>query len=760
MPLAWYSLGAGPAPWADATSFSSSLSVTESSTRSATNNDLTFGGGYSSLTAWDTRLFTTADSGESYSKDRDSITHRRFLQQSNYSYVVSYDAGDYYYTKAYTSGSTFESGATSTGGVFNSSTSRTDYSSYSWQAHRVLANGGSGFTETASYSSSQSYGETLMGTFIYQEVGITEEWSYSVHGTATDQITTVTFDTAGHSSSFTTVQSGETISSDSSSYTTTGTGTRAAGTSTVGTLISVGTTSALYRYVSTTTELESMVTGSTESTTTRSNSTTTITGTIATTTESTATYTAPTASYDSTTGTTYISESTTYVVGASYRALVLSAYPSEILRAITATATGAVDLDSILGPTFTGSTFDSALFSGSQGVPFSESTATRTATRAATTYSTVTATVSTGTSVTITEQSFRGHIPPLSSQTVTRRLSGRTSTTRTYQQAGTSASTYTATGARTSADWQLTTCNSFVPETITALLSSGGTSSIAVQFPYVASAWTSFIAWSGSAGQTVSTYRSPAFGLYNSGAGVAAVTRMERAYGFQSPAAMGSTGGHGHSLSAAHSFYIGAANLGTASPQSLRIPVIPMALSYGTAGDRRYSQPFTTKTVDSFYSFRLGPAAVWSVTTARTISTTVSATTTAASSATTSTTVSASLYTDRTAFTQSVSAVTNADQFNSATPSAVYAIGRTVAGGAHAYVGGDQALVLSAGHGFRYTLRDSSSHTTTKTILSVPYTALPLGSQIAGVETFDAGLGSPAVTVGLPNYSTFDYSSP
>lgn len=289
----------------------------------------------------------------------------------------------------------------------------------------------------------------------------------------------------------------------------------------------------------------------------------------------------------------------------------------------------------------------------------------------------------------------------------------------------------TVTADRSLIGYQSLVLTSFFAETIAGINSLGDSAAYAIVKTYAVPQWFTYASWEGQIGETVTKYRSPAAVFAYEGYGELALTRLNRSGGYQSPSHLGSTGSQGASISAASSFYIGSNNLGIGSPADLLTPFL-------TAGS-------TAQTSNSVYSFSLG-ATDCSVTAVRTESS-VSSVGTATSSYTTGTTAS---------FTASFSLGGVADVFQSS--NLVSALSDVaIAGGPHAWTGGQQHATLSGGYGWRYTIGDSAGTTSYKETRTASVATAALGSSIIAAETFRAGLASPLLQAGLPSVLTFAY---
>jgi hypothetical protein len=110
-----------------------------------------------------------------------------------------------------------------------------------------------------------------------------------------------------------------------------------------------------------------------------------------------------------------------------------------------------------------------------------------------------------------------------------------------------------------------------------------------------------------------------------------------------------------------------------------------------------------------------------------------------------------------TSFTVEISAAGAANSFQSV-GLAASVDGRTIAGGAHAWTGGQQHVTINGGYGRRYTLGDGAGTTSYKETGTASIATANLGSSIIAVEGFKAGVPSPLLAAGLPNVLTFAYS--
>ena len=445
-------------------------------------------------------------------------------------------------------------------------------------------------------------------------------------------------------------------------------------------------------------------------------------------------YTYRTVTYLTRAGTSYVGQTISYLRGAHHAVPVISAGDNEVLRLQTATGSAGVSAqDDIVGASFLQTTLSAAVFSGVSGTPYVGTNATRTITSSIISYGTITITVSEYTNISVTRQSFDGWVG--GSETQMGYLYGATTSTRTQRTGVAATSTRTQVGgARAYTTHYLLQFTDIFYDTITGINSAGGSVVYAIATPYTTPVWASYVNYTGSPGETVTTKKSPSqpFG-WGGGLAGADLSRIERAGGYQSPAHMGSTGDQGKSISAASSFFIGAYNTGVGSPEGLIAPFL-------TCGN-------TAETSNSVYSFSFG-ATDCSVTASRTESS-ISSVGTVTNSYTTATVTS---------FTVEISAAGVANSFQCIGLAAASVEGRTIAGGAHAWTGGQQHVTINGGYGRRYTLGDSAGTTSYKEIGTASIATANLGSSIIAVEAFKAGVPSPLLAAGLPNVLTFAYS--
>ncbi len=802
MPLTWYNLADGPAPWADATSYSDSFSTTGTATVAFAPDE----------------SYTTATGSSSYVKDLEragsvsgSFSHTATALNTHSVFVTSFDTLVDNHDEDGLSVSGYQTRSQVTGlsnGLLydNSTFSYTELwvETYSYAAYQsnglgeARSGGGGGVTKSSSSKQINLYSEEHLSGNVVRFTG----W-------ATDEYSYVNFTSSSGSESFhfgtTTSYSSTYLTSESSvsTITTSVTGTALAyyvtaavttGYAPSSTTRIVATTSTLSNTVVTYSEDgytydggdgstysvdgytgayggETIITSSEGSSTTGTNS-----YTYATTAYSARSYTYVGLTYLSTVTTTLVAQTTGYLRGAKHLIPVVSALANEYLRVASVSRSDIVDASELYGSPVTLTTFDSAVYSGSNGSPFTESTVsqtytaiartgasstdsgtveTRTATFGALThevtypaysFSTSTYVTSTYRSMYVTQQDFDGWIG--GTKTQRRFLQGATSTTAAIGITGTVLSSESVIGAMSSVAYQSFNSIVFKNSTVIGLAANGSTNSFVIQMPVNIPFWTTYQTWFGGAGQSVTTFRSP---INNNFAGGSAnLTRVVRGPGFQA-APFGSSAPMGASLNAGSSFFAGYGPLGVGSPRSLSTP----------------SANFTTaQTSDSIYTISVGSDGVYAVTAYRTESS-VSTTGLRSTSRSGSATVSGSYSTGTqsyvtgtlTTFTANVSVAGVGEVFDSSAVYGVYSSNRTIVGGAHAHTGGVQDAELIGACGWRYTIGDGTSTTSYKTTSSDSHGILSLDSSILAVETFSAGLANPVLFQGLPYYSVVPYSS-
>lgn len=419
----------------------------------------------------------------------------------------------------------------------------------------------------------------------------------------------------------------------------------------------------------------------------------------------------------------YSAQFGTYVIGSFHTIQIVSAEDGEVLRLVTTTgSSGVSDRSQIYGPTFLQTTLSTAQYSGSLGSPYATTITPRTINRLAASFGALlTFTLSDLTEITVTRQLFDGWVGGTNTQSET--ISGVTTFTAEQDEIV----IYTVTSAD-AGEIAATSYSSFAIystqlETITGINSLGGSAEYTVQNFIYETIYRSELVYVGAPGYSFTTKRSPDGFAISQFIGQVSISRIERAGGYQSPHAIGSTGPQGASISAASSFYIGG-NIGTGSPDGLLTPFLTVAS--------------TAATSNSSYSFSFGPTNC-SVTALRTDTSSSTLTT----------------------FTASISATSAADTF---TVNDQYAPPDipvpSVVGGPHAWTGGQQHATINGGYGIRYTLGDSLGTTSSRETLTAPFSTRALGSSILGLECFEMLKPSPGLKLGIPFFSTFAYSAP
>ena len=685
MARTWYQLSAGVEPWADATSFSSSSSFSET------------GAGAFSFTNIGLKGFTSYRSG----------LYGLTLSSSSVSYSQ-----------------------TSTGGSTNS------YSASGSTLGRSEISAGI-------YTYSNSFSQVSAGGYIYGGVQDGSASGSAIYTEAYLSSNKVTFGltTFSQGASGTTVGTDLPTTSGSNLFTNAGTGFLQNGTAAITTSYTLAsytsgyntTTTASYdsdydspSYIIVSTEL-------TSSTNTATSSAASDTITYVSTTLDTTGYTYLAITNLTRAGSSYVGQTTSYIVGDQYKTPVIGAGSDQVLRMQTTTGSvGISGQDDVLGASFLQTTLNSAVFSGSSGTPYASTSTTNTVTYFQLAYGTITLTVSENTYITVTQQAFDGWIG--GTETQENYAYGATTSTRTQLTGAIATSSRTNNGARGYTTHALLQLTSFFADTVSGINSVGGSAVYAVSKAYLVPEWVSFVDYTGVPGETVTTKRSPASPFGWEGGGVAGMSRLERAGGYQAPAHIGSTGDQGKSIGAASSFFIGAYNTGVGCPADIRTPF----LTYGS----------TAETSDSVYSFNFGSTDC-SVTASRTASS-ISSVGTVTNSYTTATVTS---------FTAVITLAGVANSFNAIELAAASIDGRTVAGGAHAWAGGQQHATLEGGYGWRYTIGNAAGTTSFKETRTLSVATAAMGSSILAAETFRAGLPSPALQAGLPSVIVFAYTA-
>jgi len=454
--------------------------------------------------------------------------------------------------------------------------------------------------------------------------------------------------------------------------------------------------------------------------------------TYASTTNETTDYTYVTVSYVTRSTTNYVAQTASYLVGSNHAVPVISADYSEFLRIQTATgSTGVSKLDELVGNSFLQTTLNSAIYSYSKGAPHALTAKSNTVSVPYLVVGTSTITVSAYTYITVTQQAFDGWIGGTATQETY--LSGATTITQTIPTYANSIYTYTAGG-----EWAYTAYQQFLTasqfsDTITGINESGGSVVYPIVHSYLRKWVSSYLNYEGGPGLSVTKKYSPSTPFFNEIAGGLQLLRADRFGGYQAPSHMGSNGDQGKSISAASSFYIGTYNIGLGSPANLFTPFL-------TGGESAF-------TSNSFYSFSFGGTNC-SVTAART-----------ESSTTLVGTITNSYTTETiTFFTVDISAKGIGDSFCNFNHAQSYVSNRIVAGGAHAWTGGQQNATLTNAFAWRYTIGDGLSTTSYKQVNESPISTTSLGSSIMAAETFRAGTPAQDLREGLPEVLTFAYS--
>lgn len=703
MPLTWYNIESGPAPWVDI--FARSGSSSSSSIVS---------GGDPAPTATGFTVYGATSSGSAYS----SSTQAQGPAVYELNYTEEQGAS------SSRSGSNIQdfSDAGTTSGITGSSNSGT------------TRDGAGGYTISSSLDSASPFNYTLSanGRSTLGAGGVTGSRSGSTYGNYVVAGNSISFIEHGHWTGLTvSTQSSSRISesppfAESSS---------AAGTTSTATTFSTSSSSstsftlAAQTAVTSVGEVASTVSGIRVATTVSATSTYVVSttggwpdSTYPSTTTSSASYARDTTTAITVATTGYSSYTATYLSLTAHLVPCLRALPGEVLRMRNATASVVVDASALLGPSFADTTLTGAAYSGEQTSPSADSSVTRTLTAFVATTTTTVMTVAAATNISVVEQEFSGDLPIPASATVERWLNGQTTTTTTAILQGMDTTTSTQSGLGWSeVGYQLRSSISLATAPCVLLNTAGGTEAGVVQRTVQSLEWATVESWFGAAGESATTYRSPAVGLFAaSGAGAAVLTRMERVGGFQSPAELGSAAAQGAGLTAGTGWHIGVGNQGSVGPNGL---VAPVLMSGSTAASS-----------DSSYTFVLSPAGVWSITSAST--------------------------TSSDSYTASVSLLSAADRFGRFALHAVTRNSVSVAGGAHAYTAGAQTATLGGGWGWRYTLGDEFSTYSDKVLLSDSWTLIDLGSSVIAAETYSAGLATPVLATGLPAVHVRPFSTP
>jgi hypothetical protein len=330
------------------------------------------------------------------------------------------------------------------------------------------------------------------------------------------------------------------------------------------------------------------------------------------------------------------------------------------------------------------------------------------------------------TEITVTRQVFDGWIGGTSTESVT--ISGCTTETALVGAVSIYGVTHAVTGEIAFTNYSTFNSYSFLTETILGINSLGASAEYTVATPVYSLVLRSWVNYSGAPGYTYTTKRSPLGNVSENGAGVQ-ISRLERAGGYQSPHALGSTGAQGASISAASTFYIGSNNIGVGSPVDLLTPFLTSAS--------------TAETNNSKYSFSFGSTNC-SVTALKTDS-----------SSSTLTTFTASIFATSAADTFTI----NDQIYDEIPPISSYPYIPSVVGGAHAWTGGRQDATIY-GHGVRYTIGDSLGTTSYRETITGEGSTKSLGSSVLALEGFLMAHPSPILQPGLPYVEVFPYSAP
>jgi len=685
MPLTWYQIGDGPAPWSNATSYSSSYDDTLSSSDSV-------------FLSWAGSTMSSYTQEAQY-KQEYSSKDNVFDSNDTYSNFQSNFGGTYYTHSDYnqTITSSFSASQTTSRSFINfhqdfSFISLANEKEYQFSdsvgivSHSIETHNGS-----ASYFFKTDYigGETASYYYSYITVengGMTLSQRYGTY------IGTFPFTTFTYSTQVDTASTGITNTYYTSS------------TYLISTL-SANTSTALF-------SVESNIRVST----TETQYTTQIISTILSSDTGTDTSTYVSTSYDNTTWTittvgispitSFVPQgvSSTYSPNYQYIAPVISALPSEYLFEFKTTANGFLAASSDLEE-FRVKTFGSWKFSGSEGSPFTLSIGTdsssnfhHTVTYFLALASTIAQNSSKNLFATVTQYGFNGEIPTPESLSYTQVISLPTPTTTAFNIQNITTSTATASGARTYSKWTKLTF-----DTTTSINKIGwdqNQNSYLFTMASLINSYSivSYASWRGNAGETVSTYASPAGWNINTSVGNMTQERLRLIGGYQG-SEIGSNQNVGKYLDALISFYIG-----YQSAQGARE-------SNNTPVD--YSTSATTS--DSSYFFSLGSNSYWSVTVLADITTT--------------------------SFSANVATIGgNGGYF------ALENNGGTQAGGGFPHENQVQYATLSNALDWRYTLRDSAGTSSYSTQLNVSFFTLDISSKIMAIQGLPATIASPDMT--------------
>jgi hypothetical protein len=686
MPVTWNIIGSGPAPWADRSSFSSSSSSSFSTGLATTH------------TAGFTQLDSYSEANSSGVSTSGRGSNIAFDYGSTFTREFSYTADNAFFSSVGTTSNT-ESGITQSSTISDSG---------SYTAIRFIS---------GSYAAFQGNGASTF-TFLVSNSGITEVYVSNSIIDNTSYYYESTYFTTIRQATTSIDYGGTSSSSNSSEFTSSGQGTSSTSfslsTTSVVTSVSIGSSSTFFRYTTTRTSATNIIISAT----------TNISGNPATTTINTSSsYTRLTSSNLSSTGTIYTSLTISYYPVTAHLIPVVSALRTEYLRLQTATSSSIVEMSVLFGSPFTQTTLSSALYSGVEFSPFSESSLTRTVSSYSYDYSTITITNSVNTFAIITTWDFEGYIPMKSSASNEYYLGGLASSTQTHRIGSTAISTLSRLGGRSVIETRLITYTSFSTFSMVGLSSNGGTYNFQVQIPYNSYSWTTLIDFIGIAGETVTTYRNPESPFFSSAGAFMDVSRMDRIGGYQIPDNVLDMGAY---ITANSSFYIGYENIAELSPINLKTPIV----SLNAIGNYSYSIISTANIDGDNYSFRQDKNGIWSIT----------------------------KNTD--SFTASISLGGVGNKFEVATP--IYSPpdvdNLTIGGGPYAF-SVDQFASFS-GYGLRYTVGNLGGSTSQKTILDKALSQLSLSKNIVAAETFKAGMANPNKASFNTNIvHTFSYTS-
>lgn len=561
MPNSWNEIGAGPAPWADQTSFSYTTETVFTDFFSNTGGIITQVEGGRSVTKSTNSSFNKGNVTQAGSSFEETHTSSSIYGPGWENRSASANWGDVGMSgESFIGGALFtQSGSFSRTESLEGGMSNTDGDSYQW--------GSVGY----SWSSSSFFSRSLNGNTIIQYSSSTYNGRSSTYNTYGSTTASSVLHTTSRSSSFT----------FSTSFT--------QATSLV------------------TTGFEVTTTGTTIRTTTARSSNQAIristisgsgTGIYTTTRATNVSYTRETSTNVTTITTRYQALTTTYLPLTAHLIPVMSATRNEFFRLHTVTRSDHVDLGNLLGESVTLFTRSNILYTGETGAAYSSTVSTHTVSSYAFSYGTVGVVTSVGIEAVVTMREFEGFVPMAESATYENFYYGVGSTTSNVQTGTPTIVTVTRTGARSFTAYQLLVFTSLIDMPMEGINSTGGKINFAAKSAVEIPVWTTYINWEGKPGDSITTYRNPQSPLIMSSAGGLQVSRVERANGYQAPDELGSDAPMGGYLVANNSFYVGWNNLFTGSPDDLMAPMPYYTTAWG--GDN--------------FSLSIGSNGVWSIT--------------------------------------------------------------------------------------------------------------------------------------------------